>query len=270
MSFPDWCQSGHWAIGPLSKRWRPGTSDGAACGIFHVPAEIDEAKTLASVQLPPETDAGGDTVAYLMALTLELPDGSFELPDLSGRAPCVDEDVAPVTTHAFSPAAPNGNDGWYAGAVRATLTATDEEGGSGVEQVLYRLDGGRPRPYGGRPHARRRRRPHVRVPVDRLRRQRGGVQVGRPEGRRPRALDGRAAEPAEPLGPGGWYDGAVDVTLTARDGDGSGTDATEYRLDGGAWTAYDGALGSAPSGATCWSTARRTSRATWSRPARCA
>ncbi len=53
-AFPDWCQSGHWAIGPLSKRWTPTGSDGAPCGIFHVPAEIDEAKTLVSVKLPRE------------------------------------------------------------------------------------------------------------------------------------------------------------------------------------------------------------------------
>jgi hypothetical protein len=242
VSFPDWCQSGHWAIGPGDGRWTPTGSDTAPCGIFHVPAEIDEGKTLASVQLPPETDAGGNTVAYLMALTLELPDGSFELPDLSGRAPCVDEDVAPVTTHAFSPAAPNGNDGWYAGAVRATLSATDEEGGSGVEQVLYRLDGGRARPYGGvltldadGPHTFEYRAIDCAGNAEEFKSVDLKVDAHAPS-------TAARLTPRTPLGPGGWYDGAVAVALTARDGDGSGTDVTEYRLDGGSWTAYDGAL----------------------------
>ena len=242
VSFPDWCQSGHWAIGPGNGRWTPTGSDTAPCGIFHVPAEIDEGKTLASVQLPPETDAGGNTVAYLMALTLEQPDGSFELPDLSGRAPCVDEDVAPVTTHAFSPAAPNGNDGWYAGAVRATLSATDEEGGSGVEQVLYRLDGGRARPYGGvltldadGPHTFEYRAIDCAGNAEEFKSVDLKVDAHAPS-------TAARLTPRTPLGPGGWYDGAVAVALTARDGDGSGTDVTEYRLDGGSWTAYEGAL----------------------------
>src|SRR5215210_1204228 len=133
VSFPDWCSSGHWAIGPLSKRWRPGTQDGAPCGIFHVPADIDESKQLVSVKLPPSTSGtGGNTVAYLMALTLERPDnGGFTLPDISGREPCVSEEIPPVTAHAFDPAAPNGNAGWFAGRLGITLAATDEPGGSG-------------------------------------------------------------------------------------------------------------------------------------------
>jgi hypothetical protein len=149
VSFPDWCSSGHWAIGPLSKRWRPGTSDGAPCGIFHVPANADPTKKLLSVTFPPNTASGPPEVAYLMSLTLEQPDGGFELPDMSGREPCAEETIAPVTTHALDPATPNGGDGWYAGAVRITLNATDEAGGSGVEQVSYRLDGGPVRPYPG-------------------------------------------------------------------------------------------------------------------------
>src|SRR5262249_56962961 len=37
---------------------------------------------------------------------------------------------------------------------------------------------------------------------------------------------------------GDWYDGAVTVRLNAADGAGSGVAATEYRIDGGDWTAY--------------------------------
>ena len=151
VSFPDWCQRPHRAIGPLSKRWTPTGQDGAPCSIFHVPAEIDEAKELVSVKLPPSTAGGPPEVAYLMALTLERASGDslFRMPDLSGREPCAAETVPPVTAHAFDPAEPNGGAGWYAGAVGISLDATDEEGGSGVEQVLYRLDGGPVRPYSG-------------------------------------------------------------------------------------------------------------------------
>ena len=247
VAFPDWCQSGHWAIGPLSKRWRPGGSDGAPCGIFHVPAQADAAKTLVSVQLPAETDAGGDTVAYLMSLTLEQPDGTFELPDLSGRVPCADEDIAPVTVHRFAPAAPNGADGWYAGAVQVTLEATDE-GGSGVEQVSYRLDGGAVRPYGGTfaldadgPHTLEYRS------IDCAGNAEAFKSVDLKVDARAPATTARLS-PARPLGPGGWYDGAVSVALSVRDGLGSGPATTEYRLDGGAWTAYAGGLAVAAAG----------------------
>ena len=242
-AFPDWCQSGHWAIGPLSKRWTPTGSDGAPCGIFHVPAEIDEAKTLVSVKLPASTTSEDDNaISYLMALTLEQPDGAFELPDLSGREPCADEDVAPVTAHAFSPAEPNGNEGWYAGAVRVTLQAVDEAGGSGVEQVMYRLDGGAVKPYGG----------EFALDVDgeHTLEYRAIDCAGNAEDFKSVDLkvDAHAPStsarlnPQQPLGPGDWYDGAVAVTLAARDGLGSTSASTEYRLDGGAWTAYGAPL----------------------------
>ena len=229
-------------------RWTPDGEDSAPCGIFHVPAEIDEAKTLASVQLPPGTDAGGNTVAYLMALTLEQADGTFELPDLSGRVPCADEDVVPVTAHRFSPAAPNGNDGWYAGTVQVTLDATDE-GGSGVEQVSYRLDGGAVRPYGGSfaldadgAHTLEYRSIDCAGNVEDFK----AVDL-KVDARAP-ATTARL-NPARPLGPEGWYDGAVAVALSVRDGQGSGPGATEYRLDGGAWTAVRGRAGGRDGGA---------------------
>jgi plastocyanin/type 1 glutamine amidotransferase/regulation of enolase protein 1 (concanavalin A-like superfamily) len=50
-----------------------------------------------------------------------------------------------------------------------------------------------------------------------------------------------ALDPADP-GPGGTYDGPVDVTLSAADGDDedvSGVDFTEYRIDGGEWHRSD-------------------------------
>jgi hypothetical protein len=46
---------------------------------------------------------------------------------------------APVTTHTISPAAPNGNNGWYTSDVTITLTATDDYK---VDTIYYRIDGG--------------------------------------------------------------------------------------------------------------------------------
>jgi hypothetical protein len=43
--------------------------------------------------------------------------------------------------------------------------------------------------------------------------------------------------PAAPNGAGGWYTGPVTVTVTGAD-DRPGAVSLEYRLDGGAWTAY--------------------------------
>jgi cytochrome c len=48
-------------------------------------------------------------------------------------------------------------------------------------------------------------------------------------------------DPAQPTGTNGWWTGPVSVTLTAED-DSDGQVSVEYRLDGGAWTAYDDAI----------------------------
>ena len=59
------------------------------------------------------------------------------------------ENQAPVTLSALSPAAPNGQDGWYVGPVTVTLSATDNAGGSGVDKTEYRIDGGAWTTYSG-------------------------------------------------------------------------------------------------------------------------
>ena len=48
-----------------------------------------------------------------------------------------------------------------------------------------------------------------------------------------------ALTPAAPDGDDGWYRSPVEVVLSATDA-GSGVDSTEYRVDGGDWSAYDG------------------------------
>ncbi|WP_157520387.1 ThuA domain-containing protein [Herbidospora daliensis] len=55
-----------------------------------------------------------------------------------------------------------------------------------------------------------------------------------------------ATTPAAPDGANGWFVSTVTVTITADDP--SGVDTTEYRLDGGAWTAYTTPIGIAADG----------------------
>ena len=71
-------------------------------------------------------------------------------------------------------------------------------------------------------------------------------------------------DPAAPDGENGWYVSPVSVALDAVD-EGSGVAGTEYRLDGGAWTAYRSRSRSARTVSTWWSSGRRTPPATWRR-----
>jgi hypothetical protein len=243
VQWPDWCASGnanaHFAIGPLSQRYRVTGSDGARCGIYHYPVTNPHPdRKLVSVTLPASTSGstGANTQAYLMALTLEEPTGLFEMPDLSGQVQFPDDDTAPTTTIALDPGAPNGEDGWYAGPVHVTLDAHDEQGGSGVEQMMYRVDGGAPQNYGG-PFDFTTEGTHTLEyrSVDGA----GNAETYKSVTLKidPNAPSTSARQtPEAPAGD--WYDGAVTVRLGAGDGAGSGVKTTEYRLDGGAWEAY--------------------------------
>ena len=241
--FIDWCQTQntparHTAIGPLSGRWTSSGQDTAPCSIFHVPAEIDESKTVVAVTLPPATAGGGaNTQSYLMSLTLEQPDGAFEMIDLSGSLQFPDDDIAPVTTHVLEPGAPDGADGWYRSPVRVTFDSTDE-GGSGVEQILYRINGGAPQSYGG---------PFELQDTGELTLEYRAIDgAGNAEGYRSVALKADPVAPHTtarlgpplPQGTEGWYDGPVTVTLNASDDTGSGLTGTSWRIDGGPWQPY--------------------------------
>jgi hypothetical protein len=46
----------------------------------------------------------------------------------------------PTTTIALSPASPNGQNGWYTSSVHATVSASDQAGGSGVAETRCLLD----------------------------------------------------------------------------------------------------------------------------------
>jgi hypothetical protein len=250
VQWPDWCGNGndtaHYAIGKLSGRYRANTTgDGAGCGIYHFPVNNPQpTKTLVSVTLPSSTTGttGANTQAYLMALTLEDANGLFKATDLSGQVAFPNDTTAPHTTPEFDPTEPSGDDGWYAGPVRVTLKGKDEDGGSGVEQVMYRIDGGAPQSYGG--------------PFDfalegtHTLEYRSIDGAGNAETYQSTTLkvDAKAptttslVTPGIPLGGDGWYDGAVTVRLNASDGAGSGVleNGTVYRLDGAEdWTVYE-------------------------------
>jgi hypothetical protein len=250
VQFPDWCNLGsftdaHWAIGPLNGRYRKNTTgDGARCGIFHFPANNPQpGKTLVSVTLPSGTSGstGANTRSYLMGLTLEAAGGIFTAPDLSGTVAFPDDNKPPTTEASFEPGEPDGDGGWYTGAVRVTLKGTDEAGGSGVEQMMYRIDGGPPQGYGG--------------PFDYTTEGEHSFEfrsidaAGNAETYQSVTLkvDTQApattteVTPGKAVGGDDWYDTTVSVRLDSADGAGSGVaeQATEYRLDGGEWTTYE-------------------------------
>ncbi len=215
VDWPDWCQSGnaqaHIAIGPGSGRWTPTGEDGAPCSIFHRSADIPAGtKKLVAVTLPPDTDGNqSDARAYLMALTLESGDGSFDMPDLSGALNFPNDKTAPVSEVSFDPPAPDGNDGWYKSPVLVTIDAQDEEGGAGVEQTLWRLSGGQQRTYLG---------PFELTTAGEYDFEYRAIDgAGNAEGFHsvPLKVDPDAPKttaavfPVEPFGTNGWHDGAV-------------------------------------------------------------
>ncbi|GAB1820115.1 hypothetical protein HerbRD11066_32790 [Herbidospora sp. RD11066] len=144
---------------------------------------------------------------------------------LNGQAP---DTVAPVTTATTTP--PANPSGWFTGAVLVHLSATDA--GSGVEKTEFRLDGGAWTTYtepvavaGDGPHTLSFRS------VDKA----GNVEAAR-------ALDAKvdATAPVTSADTASVGEG-VSVSLAATDLT-SGVAATEYSLDGGAWTPYTTAV----------------------------
>ncbi|WP_270038530.1 OmpL47-type beta-barrel domain-containing protein [Solirubrobacter ginsenosidimutans] len=246
VQWPDWCgnatASAHFAIGKLNGRYRANsTGDTAGCGIYHFPVDNPQpAKTLVSVTFPTGATTGTNTRAYLMALTLEATGAIFTMPDLSGQVAFPDDNKAPTTSATFNPAAPNGNDDWYKGAVRVTLNGVDEAGGSGVEQIMYRIDGGAPQGYTGAfdyategEHLFEYRSVDGAGNAETYKQQRLKVDAKAP-------TTTTLLTPGSPLGGDDWYDGAVTVRLNAADGAGSGTDEIRYRIDGAAdWSTYE-------------------------------
>jgi regulation of enolase protein 1 (concanavalin A-like superfamily) len=147
--------------------------------------------------------------------------------------------TAPVTTASQSVV----EDG-----VQVTLTATDETGGSGVKSTEYRIGEGEWTAYNA-PFTITEAGTHK---VEfRSTDVAGNVETAKSievlvEEEPPADLTAPTTSitwsPGTADGEEGWYVTGPSFTLAAEDGDGSGVASTEYRLDGGAWTAYDGAV----------------------------
>ena len=143
------------------------------------------------------------------------------------------DETAPTTTHTLAPAAPDGAQQWYRSPVQVTLAT---ESGATTE---YRIGtSGAFQPYTA-PFTLDDDGTHT---VEYRSRDAAGNQEAAKSFSVKVDLTGptssAALDPAAP-GAGGTYDGPVTVTLTGSDAaGGSGVAGLEYRLDGGAWTAY--------------------------------
>ena len=234
VTFPDWCGSvtppAHIAIGPLSGRYTPTGSDGARCSIYHVALDNPApTRKLVAVQLPPNTTPAGNARSYLMALTLEDAQGNFEMPNLTGINPFPNDNTPPETDITIG-GEPEAN-GWYRTKPRITITGTDDPpDASGIEQIQYRINGGTPQLYSGPFDLAAEGEINLEFrAVDRAGNAETfhGVDL-KVDPNAPTTLattyPGRVLE-------GGWHDREVTVSLRAGDGQGSGTDATEYRVN---------------------------------------
>ena len=247
--FRDWANSAagtpddHVAITTNPRYTRTGTQGNINFYIYHKPVAVSEAnrsKVLRSVTLPPNSTPGSAVVrAYLMALTLEAGADDFVMPNLGGPSEFPNDTEAPETTATVDPAAPDGENGWYKQEVTVSLETEDEDGGSGVEMVEYRLDGGAWLDYED-PVV-------VDTEGDHAFQYRSMDRAGNLSTQQSVAvkIDSQAPEVETVLTPelaagATWYDAAPSLMIDPWDGNGSGVVTTEYSVDGGAWQAYTG------------------------------
>lgn len=127
--------------------------------------------------------------------------------------------------------------------VQVSLTATDDEGGSGVASTEYRVDAGAWTAYTAPfvldepgTHTVEFRSTDVAGNVEATKSTQ--VVVEAPDEEAPTTTI--TWSPAAPDGEAGWYVTEPGFTLAAQDTGGSGVASTHYRIDGGAWTAYAG------------------------------
>ncbi|WBB55102.1 ThuA domain-containing protein [Verrucosispora sp. WMMD573] len=143
-----------------------------------------------------------------------------------------DDETAPVTTAEVSGTPV---EGWLTGPATVTLTAVDEDGGSGVARTEYQLDDATDwTAYTGP------------VPVtgdgEHELRFRSADEAGNVEETKAVTVRIDATAPVStasfaPANDAGWHDGTVPVVLTSTDA-GSGVALLEWSLDGGDWTPY--------------------------------
>ncbi|MFO8133824.1 MAG: NosD domain-containing protein [Thermoplasmatota archaeon] len=146
------------------------------------------------------------------------------------------DSLPPVTTLSLTPAAPNGNQGWYVSPVRATLAAIDT--GSGVDVTRYRTNDGSWRSYTGSFVLQDGITTLSYHSVD---------GAGNQEAIKTRTVRVDTAAPvttlAAPVNESRWYDSDVTVELDVDDGSPSRV-TTYYRFVGEtrAFQKYEGAL----------------------------
>lgn len=134
---------------------------------------------------------------------------------------------APTTSITWSPASPDGRDGWYTSTPEFTLSADDGDG-SGVEVSEYRIGTGAWLPWSA----------PVAVPDgEHTVSFRSTDAAGNTEAEQTRQVRVDTVTPATGVEQAA-VEGGVRVVLTATDAT-SGVAATEYRTDGGQWQAYE-------------------------------
>src|SRR3954471_13757856 len=152
-------------------------------------------------------------------------------------ASCGAQDAtAPRTTDALDPAQPDGDGGWYKGPVKVTLSATDNDGGSGVDRTEYRFAGAAQWTAYAAPFT-------VSSAGRYTLEYRSVDKAGNTESIKSVSFRIDSAKPTTTAklngeAPKASYAGPVAVDLDATDGDGSGVRATEIRVDGGEWKPY--------------------------------
>jgi len=204
--------------------------DGEGSGVAGIEYQLDGGEWVAYTEPVRVTGAGEHTMLVRSTDTAGLVEEaqSVTVTVDDGGDPEPGDTTAPTTTLTWSPAQPDGKAGWYTTAPSFTLSATDGDG-SGVASTEYKIGDGDWTAYTAT----------VQIDQDGTRE----VQfrsVDRAGNREPAGsatvkVDTTAPETSVSQAP---EEGAVVVTLTGDDGEGSGLAGIEYQLDGGEWVAY--------------------------------
>jgi len=142
------------------------------------------------------------------------------------------DNTAPVTTPAFTPASPDGENGWYASNVTVTLASVDD--GCGVASIYYRIDDGAITEYVGAFVVTEGNHIIYYYAVDNLGNQ---EEVATQEIKVDETAPSITYEIEGTEGNNGWYTSTVTITLNATDAV-SGIQEVKYMVDGGTWQDY--------------------------------
>ena len=142
---------------------------------------------------------------------------------------------APTTTHVLAPATPNGDGGWYDTDVKVTLTAKDNDGGSGLDKTEYREQGAANWTAYSAPFDVTTAGSHT---IEyRSTDKKGNVEATRSVTFKIDKTGPTTTAKLNGEDPKASYTGDVAVDLDATDAT-SGVKATEIRVDGGEWKPY--------------------------------